>query len=110
MAEKTGRGFINTRRQLDDPGKALLMEDYKTSIRSFLLQYIRKRDLENDEDIFASGFVDSLFAMQLVLFVESEFSIKVEREDLKLDNFRSVNALAQLVGRKRAPSLTAVAN
>jgi acyl carrier protein len=76
------------------------MEEFKTKIRSFLLQYVRKQDLEDDEDIFASGFVDSLFAMQLVLFVESEFAVKVEREDLKLDNFRTINALAQLVERK----------
>ena len=86
------------------------MQDYKTIIRSFLLQYIRKQDLENDEDIFASGFVDSLFAMQLVLFVESEFSVKIERDDLKLDHFRTINALAKLVTRKKASHINAVAN
>lgn len=73
------------------------MKENKGKIRSFLLQYIQKHDIQDDEDIFASGFVNSLFAMQLVLFVESEFALKIEREDLKIDNFRSINALAQLV-------------
>lgn len=76
------------------------MENSKTKIREFLLSYIQNHNLQDDEDIFAGGFVNSLFAMQLVLFVESGFGIKIENEDLKLDNFRSVNALANLVERK----------
>jgi methoxymalonate biosynthesis acyl carrier protein len=38
--------------------------------------------------------------MQLVLFVEQEFNISVENEDLELDNFRTINAIANLVERK----------
>jgi methoxymalonate biosynthesis acyl carrier protein len=36
------------------------------------------------------------------LFVESDFAIKVENEDLKLENFRTINALAHLIERKTA--------
>jgi methoxymalonate biosynthesis acyl carrier protein len=78
------------------------VEDKKTKIREFLSKFIRKNELDDDTDIFAAGFVNSLFAMQLVLFVESQFGIRVERQDLKLDNFRSINALANLVERKAA--------
>jgi len=76
------------------------MVNRKADIRAFLLKYIRKNDLHDDDDIFKSGLVDSLFAMQLVLFVENTFSIKIERADLQLDNFRTINALEQLVNRK----------
>ena len=38
--------------------------------------------------------------MQLVAFVEKEFRIDIDSEDLEMDNFRSVNALAALVERK----------
>ena len=41
-----------------------------------------------------------MFAMQLVLFLEQEFQITVENEDLEFDNFRTVNALTNLVERK----------
>lgn len=78
------------------------MENEKAKIREFLSKFIRNNDLQDDTDIFATGFVNSLFAMQLVLFVESQFGIRVERQDLKLDNFRSINALANLVERKAA--------
>ena len=78
------------------------MEENKAKIRAFLSRYFRNHNWQDDEDIFASGFVNSLFAMQLVLFVESEFAIKVENEDLKLENFRTINALAHLIERKTA--------
>lgn len=74
----------------------------KASIRVFLSRFFRGYDLRDDEDIFALGYVNSLFAMQLVLFVEKQFSITVEDEDLEMDNFRSINALAVLIERKSA--------
>jgi acyl carrier protein len=57
-------------------------------------------NVADDEDIFASGLVNSLFAMQLVLFIEKEFSIKVENEDLDYDNFRTLNAIVGFIERK----------
>ena len=76
------------------------MADHRTKIRSFLAKYIQHSDFRDDEDIFASGFVNSLFAMQLVLFLESEFTITIENEDLRLENFKSVAALTRLIDRK----------
>ena len=75
--------------------------DVAGKIRQFLSRYFRNHDLRDDEDMFASGFVNSLFAMQLVQFVEKEFSLTVEAEDLDLDNFRSIRAISNLVARKR---------
>lgn len=69
-------------------------------IREFIGRHVRGHELDDDADIFGLGFVNSMFAMQLVLFVESEFGVAVEDEDLELDNFKSVNAIAGLVERK----------
>jgi methoxymalonate biosynthesis acyl carrier protein len=78
------------------------MEDVRVEIRQFLAGFVRQHDLRDDEDIFASGFVNSLFVMQLVLFVESGLGVAVEDEDLELANFRSVGAIAKFVCRKRS--------
>ena len=40
--------------------------------------------------------------MQLVAFVEGQFRIEIETEDLEIDNFRSVAAISGLVERKMA--------
>ena len=76
------------------------MDKARLQIKEFLSRYFKSHDLQPDEDIFALGFVNSLLAMQLVAFVEKEFGIAVEDQDLDLDNFRSVDAIARLVERK----------
>jgi methoxymalonate biosynthesis acyl carrier protein len=76
------------------------MQDSSTKIKAFLARHIQNIDLQDDDDIFALGFVNSLFAMQLVLFVESEFGITLDNEDLDIDNFRSINAIADLIEQK----------
>ncbi len=80
------------------------METNKSKIRQFLSRFIPNHEIQDDEDMFASGFVNSLFAMQLVMFVEQEFGITVEDSDLDLDNFRSINAIAHLIERKSVPA------
>jgi acyl carrier protein len=78
------------------------MEDIRAKIQAFIAKFFQHVELQDDEDIFALGFINSLFAMQLVLFVESEFGITVENEDLDLDNFRTLNAIAHFIERKKA--------
>ncbi|HYW11288.1 MAG TPA: phosphopantetheine-binding protein [Longimicrobium sp.] len=77
----------------------------KQQIREFLSRFIRDHQLADDEDIFATGYVNSMFAMQLVQFVETTFGIAVESEDLEIDNFRTVDAIAALVGRKQGAAV-----
>ena len=77
---------------------------YKQRIRAFLSQHIRNKDFTDEADLFEGGFLNSLFALELVLFVEKEFSLTIESDDLNLDNFRTVNALAALVERKVGPA------
>lgn len=71
-------------------------------IRSFMSRAFDGRALGDDDDIFALGFANSLFAMQLVAFVEGEFRIEIDSDDLEIDNFRSVAAISGLVERKMA--------
>lgn len=81
------------------------MDATKQKIRGFLARFFRKHELQDDEDIFALGFVNSLFAMQLVMFIEKEFQVRVENNDLDFANFRSISAIADFVQSKVA-SLT----
>ena len=57
--------------------------------------------LGDDDNIFKLGFVDSPFAIQLVCFIEEEFKIKVGDNDLDIDNFTSVNRIAEFVSEKQ---------
>ena len=57
--------------------------------------------LGDDDNIFELGFVDSPFAIQLICFIEEEFEIKVGDDDLDIDNFTSVNRIAEFVSKKK---------
>ncbi|MEO8971481.1 MAG: acyl carrier protein [Ktedonobacteraceae bacterium] len=82
------------------------MTDVRSKVHAFLGRFFQNFALQDNQDIFALGFVNSLFAMQLVMFVESEFAISVDNEDLDIDNFRTVNAIVLLIERKGAERLT----
>lgn len=75
-------------------------------IRAFIAKFFANVELEDDQDIFSLGFINSLFAMQLVVFVENECGSEVESEDLTIDNFRSINAIAHLIERKMTARLS----
>ena len=72
----------------------------RQQLRDFVSRFFRGHDLQDGEDIFATGFVNSMFAMQLVQFVETTFGVAVDSEDLDIDNFRSIDALSGFVERK----------
>ncbi|MEK3788344.1 phosphopantetheine-binding protein [Paenibacillus sp. FSL K6-1230] len=76
------------------------MEQIKSRIREMLSQFIKSQDIEDHDDIFAIGDVDSLFAMQLVVFIEKEFGIEIDNDDLDLNNFKSIDAISALVANK----------
>ncbi len=80
----------------------MLDETIATPIRAFLSRSFEGHPIGNDDDIFSLGFANSLFAMQLVAFLEGEFRIEIDSDDLEIDNFRSVFAMSQLIGRKKA--------
>jgi methoxymalonate biosynthesis acyl carrier protein len=55
-----------------------------------------------DQDLFKSGLVSSMFAMQLVVHLEEAYDIAIVGPDLKLDSFRTINAMTELVLRLAA--------
>jgi acyl carrier protein len=65
------------------------------------LENVSLSELDDDLDIFESGVVNSLFAIELMTFLEKAFSIKVTMDDLDMDNFKTVNATSAFVQRKK---------
>ncbi|MCH6163952.1 acyl carrier protein [Streptomyces marispadix] len=82
------------------------MNDITREITDFLSAALRQQ-VGPDDDYFALGLVDSLFALELVTFVESRFSLTVEVEDLDLESFRTADRITRFVLSKTgAPEYT----
>jgi len=73
--------------------------DIEERIHDFVRDRFPTVEFADGDDIFSLGFVNSLFAMELVLFVEGTFAVTVVNDELRLDNFRSVDSMAALVRR-----------
>ena len=74
--------------------------DVKNKIRGFLGKYFDESGVADDDNIFEIGLVNSLFAMQLVTFIEKEFEIGITNDELDLENFKSISAITSLVESK----------
>jgi methoxymalonate biosynthesis acyl carrier protein len=79
--------------------------DIEAGLLTFLTERI-KTEVTTDQDLFSSGLVSSMFAMQLVVHLEETYDIAIIGPDLKLDSFRTVQAMTSLVLRLRGASGT----
>ena len=74
--------------------------EIKGTIRRFIMSAVNVPNLADDDNLFESGIVNSLFAVQLMTFIERTFTIEVGVEDLDIENFKSLSAAAAFVERK----------
>jgi methoxymalonate biosynthesis acyl carrier protein len=74
-------------------------------ILSFIEGRFPQGGIEADQDIFSLGYINSLFAMELVMFIEKTFALTVPNEELRIDNFRTVEAMTTLIGRVQNAAL-----
>jgi acyl carrier protein len=77
------------------------LNDTKLKIREFLQQFFGNHQLRDDEDLFSTGYVNSLFAMQLVMFIEQEFHIQLSNDELDLSNFKSIDTISNFLEQKQ---------
>ena len=78
------------------------VSEVKEAIKRFVSHSIKIPDLNDDDDLFESGLVNSLFAIQLMTFIEKTFKIEIEANDLNIQNFKSMNATTSFVLKKSA--------
>ncbi|MBI4526158.1 MAG: acyl carrier protein [Deltaproteobacteria bacterium] len=53
-----------------------------------------------DTDLFETSILDSLGLVDLVVWLEQEFDVRVTVEDLEIDNFRSIASIAEFTAKK----------
>lgn len=67
-------------------------------------EYIKEQynaQLDQQENIFDSGIIDSLGFVNLIGFISETFEIEFEPEDLIEDNFYSLEKIAQVILQKK---------
>lgn len=62
----------------------------------------QKKKIGEDSPLLESGVVDSIGILEIVTFIEQEFSVSVSDDDLTPENFGSIARIATLVESKTA--------
>ncbi len=55
------------------------------------------RAIANDEKLISSGLIDSFSLMDLALFVEDTFNVRIDDTELNAETFDTLEALAELI-------------
>lgn len=73
------------------------MSDLKTQIKEFIIEnFLFGNDdgLDDDTSFLEEGIIDSTGVLELISFLEEEFFIKVDDEELIPENLDSINNIA----------------
>ena len=79
-------------------------DEIVTSIERFVATQILKqpnRKIAADEALISSGLIDSFSLMDLALYVEDTFGIRIEDTELNAHTFDTLNQLATLITSRK---------
>lgn len=75
------------------------------SNQEIIIRYIQENllhgkdeiELSPSDDLLGNGLIDSMGIMKLVAFVEDTFNLTIPPEDIVIENFRDVKAIANYI-------------
>lgn len=57
--------------------------------------------LEQEDDLLGSGILDSIGMMKLIAFIENEYNLKVEPDEMVIENFMTVENIVTFINSKK---------
>ena len=79
-------------------------EDLINTLEKFITQNILqqpKRAIDPDEVLLSSGVIDSFSLMDLALFVEDQFGVRIDDTELNAETFNTLEELANLIAERQ---------
>ena len=79
------------------------MSDVKTKIKEFIIEnflFGNADGLKDDTSFLEEGIIDSTGVLELVTFLEENFGIQVDDEELIPENLDSINNVSAYLERK----------
>jgi acyl carrier protein len=86
---------------------AIAGSDLNAQIRKFILEKFplaRKQQIRDSDPLLESGVLDSLGVLDLVSFVEQEYSVHVADDELTPENFQTIERIAGFIESKSGTS------
>ncbi len=79
------------------------MNEIQDQIKNYIVTKFAfdRSALNPDDDLLNQGIVDSMGILQLVNYIEENFGIHIDDEEINPDNFRTLKALTDFVSQKK---------
>lgn len=77
-----------------------------TQLKNYIASQILRQPqaiINNDDPLITSGLIDSFHLVDLSLFIEDQFGVRIDDTELTADSFDSLNQLVALI-KSRLPS------
>ena len=81
------------------------MEELKKELREYIVENFLFGDeetkFEDEESFMEKGILDSTGILDVILFIEENYGIKVEDDELVPENLDSINNLSKFISKKQ---------
>ena len=75
----------------------------KTFIRTELI-YDDEKDFDENTNLIERGIIDSMSLVRLISFIEENYEIRVQDEDIVPENFSSLNKISSFIAERHKPA------
>jgi acyl carrier protein len=79
------------------------MNEYSTKIKDFIITEVSPdlnlSGLDDDQLLIDSGIIDSLGVLRILAFLDETFGIDLSDGEIKLENFRTVRTICEMIER-----------
>jgi acyl carrier protein len=82
-----------------------MTENIISSLERFIATQVLKqpnRTIAADEPLISSGLIDSFSLMDIALYAEDTFGVRIEDTELNADTFDNLNQLSALIDSRKA--------
>ena len=79
------------------------MANVKDTLRAYIAEHFDAKDdpdFTDDVNLFDYGFVDSLGATEILLYMEQQFGVEITQKDITMHTMNSVDEIAAVVEAK----------
>ncbi len=83
------------------------MNEIQSEVQSFIVDRFllgNASGLTATQSLLDTGVMDSTGVMELVLFLEETYSVKIADTELTPENLDSIEKIAKFISRKRSPA------
>ena len=79
--------------------------DIQEKLKNYLLMELAAdlgiESLSAEDDLLEQGIIDSMGIMNVIAFIEEQFEIAVEDQEIVPENFQTIKNMEQFIGQKQ---------